>query len=68
MAGLVYTAILAMIVGLFILGGLVDAALWVSGRETISQWLRKHPDWFWWPCYLALLFLAGLAMHLWLTR
>jgi hypothetical protein len=47
-----------------LLAGVDDFTLWFLGRETLSAFLRKEPLWFWIPVGITLLFLAGLALHL----
>jgi len=44
--------------------GLGDFLLWLNGRETISQFLRDEPRWFWVPVAITVVFLVGLAIHL----
>ncbi len=44
----------------------LDLTLYLTGRKTISQWLRLHPLWYWTPALLMLVFMAVLAVHLFL--
>jgi hypothetical protein len=64
MARETYLLALAMITAIIVLVGLRDLCFWAMGKETISAWLRLHSDWYVWPAFAMLLFLAGLTWHL----
>lgn len=60
--------------GLFIVAGTIVAIggidfglyLFVGQPATISAWLRVDPFWFWLPAAMMMVFMIGLAVHLFL--
>lgn len=46
----------------------LDWTLWLRGAPTVTAYLRQHPALYFWPAGLMILFLAGLAAHLFLRR
>lgn len=44
--------------------GAADLILWILEEETISSWLKKHPEAFWVPASLIVGFLTWLGLHL----
>lgn len=63
-AGLIYRLALWMILTVLLVAGGIDGLLAATHAETISDWLRGHPHWFWIPAALMGLFLVGLGLHL----
>ncbi len=61
----VYWSLLFTIATALIWGGLMDLVLLrMDSKYTISDYLRVHPQWFWWPTALAIAGLVWLALHL----
>lgn len=57
------------IVFLTLVGALVlDWGLWLRGLPTVTQLLREQPALYFWPAGLMIVFLAGLAAHLFLRE
>jgi uncharacterized membrane protein YbhN (UPF0104 family) len=54
----------AVILLAILTAGGIDFGLWVRGEETISQFLRANPRWFWLPIAVTVLFWIGLGIHL----
>lgn len=42
-----------------------DAVIYCRGGETVSEWLREHPRWFWLPAGIVVAFVYALGFHLW---
>lgn len=64
MAADLWRTLVALVGFLILMGGVIDFALYLDGRETISEHLNKNPALFWWPVGILLAFLAVLAFHL----
>jgi|HubBroStandDraft_6_1064221.scaffolds.fasta_scaffold115664_1 hypothetical protein len=62
----VYLLAVSTIIAIVILTGAWDFGLWLRGDVTISAWLRCRPAMFVLPMSAALIFLAALALHLFL--
>ncbi len=60
----VYLCALAVVAATVAVVLLRDFCLWLMGLPTVSDWLRKNEDWFWWPAGLIMLGLLFLAFHL----
>jgi hypothetical protein len=64
----IYITALAIIAAVLAFGGIADLCLYLLGAPTISEWLRVDPLWFLIPTGLMVLFLVGLAIHLFAYR
>jgi non-ribosomal peptide synthetase component F len=52
------------IFGIILAGGVADAWFAVTGRATITDFLRQNPSWYWTGAALMLAFLVVLGLHL----
>ena len=66
MARDVVIALLCLVALAVLLAGAADVGLWLDGRETVTQWLRKNPEWYFIPLVVVAAFFAALGIHLWL--
>ena len=64
MAQTVYLAAVAVIFAALVLAGVFDAGLAAANCQTISDWLRLHPLYYWIPVGVTLAFLCALTVHL----
>jgi hypothetical protein len=59
-----YIGIVALMFGLFVLAVVVDMEIIAAGKESMTDWLRAHPVWFWVPAISVMVIIAGLIIHL----
>jgi uncharacterized membrane protein YdjX (TVP38/TMEM64 family) len=64
MAERLYKIMLLSIVSTLFVGGVIDFCLDRLGEPTITDWLRKHPAWFYVPAFLMMSLLIALEIHL----
>jgi hypothetical protein len=64
----VYTIGLALIFIAVGLGGVADFVLFVSGKDTVTDYLRANPALFVIPAVIMVEFLFALALHLYTFR
>lgn len=65
MAQIIWMACVALLLAMILLCGVADLWLFFERRETISDFLRRNPDWFWLPVLIGLAAAIWLAIHLW---
>lgn len=63
-AEIVYKVLLVVIAVAILAGGVIDTYLGLSGQQTITAYLRRHPGWFVVPALTMAAFLLGLSLHL----
>lgn len=53
-----------MIVCVLLFVGVYDCYFYFADHQTVSEFLRQHPHWFWSGVVFIQVFLIGLATHL----
>ncbi len=66
MAGMVFQTAFWTVLAIFLVVGIIDAALIAWGRESITEWLIANPSWFWWTAGILIGGSVILGLHLWL--
>lgn len=56
--------VLVILFGGLIAGGIMDLFFYLDAEPTLSDFLRAHPGWYWWPLAAVLLFALVLGIHL----
>ena len=64
MAVYIYGWTLALVFFSLLGVALMDLGLYLDGQESISDWLRSNPMWFWWPIVISMIMVGLLALHL----
>ncbi len=68
MAATVYIFSLASLAAVVVFAGAMDAMMTVAGMQTITDFLRNFPAWFWIPCAVTVIFWLILALHLYALK
>lgn len=63
-AATIWIMVVFNVAALFSVVVAADITIMHAGGVTITDWLRTHPGWFWWPMSLYIAFFIVLGAHL----